>query len=90
MVVVVITHKSALSVSRPLPASRITLVANPDTTESQREEANGIPFANVDDSPGAADFKSKILVMARCFAGGQPPDFASASRAGLFAWSLAG
>jgi len=28
--------------------------------------------------------------MARRFAGGQPPDFANASFAELFAWSLAG
>src|SRR6266853_395500 len=36
------------------------------------------------------EFKSKILAMARRFAGGQPPDFANASFAELFAWSLAG
>jgi hypothetical protein len=29
------------------------------------------------------------LAMARCFAGGQRPDFANSSFAELFAWSLA-
>ncbi len=64
--------------------------AIPDTAESQREDANGIPLANADDRPRPDDFASKILVMARRFAGGQPPDFANASFAELFAWSLAG
>jgi hypothetical protein len=34
-------------------------------------------------------FARKILALARDFAGGQPPDFANASFAELFAWSLA-
>jgi Family of unknown function (DUF5681) len=38
---------------------------------------------------GADDFESKILAMVRRFAGGQMPDFANASFAELFAWSLA-
>ena len=61
-----------------------------DAAKSQREDANGAPLANADDGPRADDFKSKILAMARRFAGGQPPDFANASFAELFAWSLAG
>ena len=64
--------------------------ATPDTAESQREDANGIPLANADDRPRADDFESKILVMARGYASGQRPDFANASFAELFAWSLAG
>ena len=64
--------------------------ATPDTAESQREDANSIPLANADDRPRADDFESKILVMARGYAGGQRPDFANASFAELFAWSLAG
>ena len=63
--------------------------ANPDAAGSQREDANGIPLANADDRPRPDDFESKILAMARRFAGGQPPDFANASFAELFAWSLA-
>src|SRR5437870_5538309 len=63
--------------------------ANPDTAELQREDANGIPLANADDSARPDDFESKILVMARRFAGGQMPDFANSSFAELFAWSLA-
>ena len=47
--------------------------AIPDTAESQREDANGRPLANADDSPRADDFESKILVMARRFAGGSRP-----------------
>jgi hypothetical protein len=62
--------------------------ANPDTAEAQREDSNGMPLANADDGPRPDDFESKILAMARRFAGGQPPDFANASFAELFAWSL--
>jgi len=64
------------------------LVAIPDTEELQREDANGAPLANAYDRAGADDFEPRILVMARRFAGGQPPDFANASFAELFAWSL--
>ena len=53
--------------------------AIPDTMEAQREDANGIPLVKADDSPRPGDFESKILAMARRFAGGQPPDFANAS-----------
>jgi len=61
----------------------------PDKAELQREDANGAPLANSSDRAGADDFEPRILVMARRFAGGQPPDFANASFAELFAWSLA-
>ena len=64
-------------------------VAILDTVESRREDANGAPLANSSDRAGADDFEPRILVMARRFAGGQPPDFANASFAELFAWSLA-
>ena len=60
----------------------------PDTAELQREDANAAPLANYDRA-GENDFESKILAMARRFAGGQPLDFANASFAELFAWSLA-
>ncbi len=60
------------------------LVATPDTAELHREDAN-----NAYDRAGEDDFESKILAMARRFAGGQPPDFANSSFAELFAWSLA-
>jgi hypothetical protein len=65
------------------------LVAIPDTAELQCEDANRAPLANAYDRAGEDDFESKILAMARRFAGGQPPDFAHASFAELFAWSLA-
>ena len=65
-------------------------MATPDTAESQREDADGAPPANADDRAGEDDFESKVLVMARRFAGGQMPDFANSSFAELFAWSLAG
>ena len=70
------------------PPVAIPVMATPDT-ELQREDANGAPLANADDGAGADDFESKILAMARRFAGGQMPDFANASFAELFAWSLA-
>ena len=60
------------------------LVATPDAAELHREDAN-----NAYDRAGEDDFESKILAMARRFAGGQPPDFANSSFAELFAWSLA-
>ncbi len=63
--------------------------ANPDTAQSQRDDATGGPPSDAHDSPRADDFESKILAMARRFAGGQRPDFANASFAELFAWSLA-
>jgi hypothetical protein len=63
--------------------------AIPDTAKSQREDASGIPLATADDSSRSDDFESKIPAMARRFAGGQPLDFANASFAELFAWSLA-
>ena len=63
-------------------------VAIPDTAELHREDASGAPLANAYDRAGADDFEPKILAMARRFAGGQPPDFAHASFAELFAWSL--
>ena len=72
------------------PPAAIPDTPIPDTGESQREDANGAPLANADDSPRPDDFESKILAMARRFAGGQPLDFANASFAELFAWSLAG
>ena len=63
--------------------------AIPDTAELQREDAYGAPLADARDRAGADDFESKILVIARRFAGGQMPDFANSSFAELFAWSLA-
>ena len=64
------------------------LAAIPHTAELQREDANAAPLANYDRA-GENDFESKILAMARRFAGGQRPDFANSSFAELFAWSLA-
>ncbi len=65
------------------------LVAIADTAELQPKDANGAPLANADDRARTDDFEPRILAMARRFAGGQPPDFANASFAELFAWSLA-
>ena len=70
------------------PPVAIPVAAIPDTAELQREDANGAPLANYDRA-GENDFESKILAMARRFAGGQRPDFANSSFAELFAWSLA-
>ena len=65
------------------------LVAIPDTPELQRADGNGAAAANAHDRARADAFAPKILAQARGFAGGQPPDFANASFAELFAWSLA-
>jgi hypothetical protein len=55
----------------------------------QREDANGAPLTNANEGAGADDFEPRFLITARHFAGGQMPDFANASFAELFAWSLA-
>ncbi len=65
------------------------LVAIPDTPELQGADGNGAAAANTNDRAQADAFAPKILAQARGFAGGQPPDFANASFAELFAWSLA-
>ena len=70
------------------PPVAIPVVAIPDTAELQRRHDGRTP-ANAYDRAGEDDFEPKILAMARRFAGGQPPDFANASFAELFAWSLA-
>jgi hypothetical protein len=52
-----------------------------DTRESRRADG---------DSPAREDaFSHKILALARGFADAPPPDFAKASFAELYAWSLA-
>ena len=66
-----------------------SLVAIPDTPELQRADGNGAAAANTNDRTRADTFAPKILAQARGFADGQPPDFANASFAELFAWSLA-
>jgi hypothetical protein len=71
------------------PPVAIPVGAIPDTAELALEDATGAPLANANDRAGEDDFEPKILAMARRFAGGQPLDFANASFAELFAWSLA-
>lgn len=64
------------------------LVALSDTSELQRADGNS---PGVREAPGRAPedaFNPKILALARGFAD-EPPDFAKASFAELFAWSLA-
>jgi hypothetical protein len=55
-----------------------------DTPELQRVDG-GSP---AQDRGRGDPFKAKILALARGFAGGPPPDFAKASFAELYAWSL--
>ncbi len=62
------------------------LVALSDTPELQRADSDG-PAA--EDCAAGDAFKPKILALARGFADAPPPDFAKASFAELFAWSLA-
>jgi hypothetical protein len=64
------------------------LVALPDTPELQRADGNSAPAAAAHDRARADAFKPKILSLALGFAGAPPPDFANASFAELFAWSL--
>lgn len=65
------------------------LAAIPDTPQLQRADAKDAAAANSYDKTRAAAFAPKILAMAQRFAGAPPPDFANASFAELFAWSLA-
>jgi hypothetical protein len=62
------------------------LIALSDTPEMQRADSDG-PAA--EDCVAGDAFKPKILALTRGFADAPPPDFAKASFAELFAWSLA-
>ena len=55
----------------------------------QRRAGDGPAAAEARDRRPQDAFTPKILAMARGFAGAPPPDFANASFAELFAWSLA-
>ncbi|MBV9685785.1 MAG: hypothetical protein JO096_01060, partial [Alphaproteobacteria bacterium] len=64
------------------------LTALPDTAELQHGDSNGAALkAHGRGRCGA--FEAKILTLAEGFAGAPPLDFANASFAELFAWSLA-
>jgi len=63
------------------------LVALPDMPRSQCAGNNGVALMNDREAVGA--FALKIEAMTGRFADGEPPDFARASFAELFAWSLA-
>jgi hypothetical protein len=65
------------------------LVAPSDTPEFQRAGADSPAAAEVQDRARDDAFNPKILALARGFAGAPPPDFAKASFAELYAWSLA-
>ena len=56
---------------------------------SDTPELQGVDGGGPAQDCGRGDpFKAKILALARGFAGGPPPDFAKASFAELYAWSL--
>jgi len=60
----------------------------PDTPELQRADDSDAEAVNAHDRARADAFTPKILEMTSRFAEGKPPDFANASFAELFAWSL--
>ena len=65
------------------------LIALPDTPELQRADSNG-PAAEQAHNRGRGNaLKPKILALAESFADAPPRNFANASFAELFAWSLA-
>ena len=66
------------------------LIALSDTPELERADCNS-PVAGEarDRAPADDGFNTRILALARGFANAPPPDFAKASFAELFAWSLA-
>ncbi len=65
------------------------LAALPDTPELQRADGDDAAAADTHDRARADAFEPKLLALVRGFAGAPPPDFANASFAELFAWSLA-
>ena len=65
------------------------LAALPDTPELQCAESNGWAVAEAQPRAREDAFTPKILALAEGFAGAPPPNFADASFAELFAWSLA-
>jgi len=65
------------------------LIALCDTPELERADGNGPAVGEAWDRAQGDDFNPKILALARRFADAPPPDFAKASFAELFAWSLA-
>jgi hypothetical protein len=65
------------------------LIALPDTPELQRADSNGPAAVQAHNRGRGNALKPKILAMAQSFAGAPPPNFANASFAELFAWSLA-
>ena len=65
------------------------LAALPDMPEPQRSDGGLPAAAEARDRARTDAFTPKILALAEGFAKGPPPDFANASLAELFAWSLA-
>jgi hypothetical protein len=66
------------------------LAALSDTPELERADGSGPVGGKAQRrAPADDDFSTKILALARGFAGAPPPDFAKASFAELYAWSLA-
>src|SRR5439155_25829646 len=70
-------------------AAAAAQLALSDTPELQHADGNSPAAPQDQDQPRGDVFEPKILAMARGFAGAPQPDFANASFAELFAWSLA-
>ena len=74
-------------------ASRLCLADEAEAAlaapELGRADGNSPTVGETQGSAPADDFSLKILALARGFTGGPPPDFAKASFAELYAWSLA-
>jgi hypothetical protein len=75
-----------LAFAEEAPAPPVAILG---MAELQREEGTAHRAPTPMTAPPANDFESKILAMTQRFAGGLRPDFANASFAELFAWSLA-
>jgi hypothetical protein len=58
-------------------------------SDAPEADSYNAPVADVGDRARGDAFTPKILALARGFAGAPPPDFAKASFAELYAWSLA-
>ena len=69
-------------------AAQATRLCVADEAAACADDHDAAPVTAHDGTPDDA-FAPKILAMTRRFTDGEPPDFANASFAELFAWSLA-
>ena len=70
-------------------ATALAALSDTPDADSDSADSDSLAVGEVRDRTRGDDFTPKILALAQGFAGAQPPDFAKASFAELYAWSLA-